>query len=96
MVVSPLVLNGVLPHILKEHCYWVQEYPITVGENRLNLAELAKLRFLDGLNRQILAKHFGVSLNVISCAINRMKSSGFEIVGLSQDEREKILWASQN
>ncbi len=66
------------------------------NETRLNLAELAKLRFLNGLDRKLLANHFGVTPNVISCTINRLKKSGFEIEGLAQGEREKILWASQN
>lgn len=96
MIEFILPKNGVHKSTVRETPYWIQEYPIKWDEPKLNLAKLAKLRFIDGLDRHQLAKHFDVSPNIISCALDRMRKTGFDVEGLHQGEKERIAWASQN
>jgi hypothetical protein len=71
-------------------------YPIQWRESRVNLAELAKLRYLEGWSREQLARHYGRTLNAITNYCQNIRRKNFELDGLSMLEREKIKWAYQN
>lgn len=65
-------------------------YPIQWHESRVNLTELAKLRYIHGWSRQELARHYGRTLNAITnyCQIIRRKD--FDLDGLTIKEKEQM------
>lgn len=69
---------------------WVREYPIQWHDPRINLAELAKLRWIEGWSREALAKRYGKSVNAIQCYFQLLKREGFHGVGLTVSEIEII------
>ena len=71
-------------------------YPIQWRELRVNLAELAKLRFIDGWSRQQLADHYQRTLYAITNYCQNIRKKDFNLEGLTNEEREKIRWASKN
>ena len=58
---------------------------------RLNLAELARLRWIEGLSTQELAKHFGKTLYAIENYYQAARRANFEIEGLAAKDRTQIL-----
>ena len=81
--------------IVEEPLAWSEEYPIQWREPRLNLAELAKLRWIEELSTQELAKHFGKTLYAVENYYQAARRVKFEIEGLTAKERKQILWASK-
>ena len=71
-------------------------YPIQWHEPRVDLAELAKLRYLEGWSRQRLASHYGRTLNAITNYCQTIRRRDFRLPGLTETERKKIRWAYQN
>ena len=71
-------------------------YPIQWHESRVNLAELAKLRYLEGWSRQKLASHYGRTLNAITNYCQNIRRKDFKLEGLTAEEREQIKWAYQS
>jgi hypothetical protein len=65
-------------------------------ESRVNLAELAKLRYLQGWSRQRLASHYGRTLYAITNYCQDIKKKGFNLEGPTAEEKEGIRWAYQN
>jgi hypothetical protein len=68
-----------------------QEYPIQWRDQRVNLAELAKLRWIDGWTRPQLADHYKKTLYAISKYCKTIKQRSFDLEGLSKEERVEIL-----
>jgi hypothetical protein len=62
----------------------------------VNLAELAKLRYLQGWSRQRLASHYGRTLYAITNDCQNIRRKNFNLEGLTEAEKEKIRWAYQN
>ena len=62
---STSVTFGARGAIVEEPLVWAETYPIQWREPRINLAELAKLRWIDGWSRRELAKHYGKSVDAI-------------------------------
>jgi hypothetical protein len=56
----------------------------------VNLAELAKLRWLEGWSRVRLAGHFQKTSYAIAKYCVAVKKKGFEVDGLSSSEKEQI------
>jgi hypothetical protein len=73
-----------------------QEYLFEWRESRVNLAELAKLRWIDGLTRPQLASHYQKSLHAITKYCVTIKKEDFDLEGLTVEERGKIRRGSQN
>ena len=71
-------------------------YPIQWHESRVNLAELAKLRFIEGWSRKQLADHYQRTLYAITNYCQNIMKKDFDLEGLTHEEREKIRWASKN
>ena len=51
-------------------------YPIQWRELRVNLAELAKLRFIDGWSRKQLAEYYGRTEDAIQNYFQKIKKKG--------------------
>jgi len=71
-------------------------YPIQWQESRVNLTELAKLRYMYGWSRQILARNHGCTLNAITNYSQCIRRKNFDLDGLTLEEKEQIKWAYQN
>jgi hypothetical protein len=71
-------------------------HPIQWVESRVDLAELAKLRWIDGWSRQRLASHYGRSLHAITNYCQNIRRKNFDLKGLTAEERERIRRAYQN
>ena len=76
--------------ILDEPLCWVEEYPIVWREPRLNLAELAKLRWIEGWDRKRLANHFGRTEEAIQNYFQKIKKAGFNLPNLTVEELRRI------
>jgi hypothetical protein len=74
----------------------VETYPIQWREPRLDLAALARLRWVEGYSRQQLAVKYGKTTVAIQNYFQELRRLDFRVSGLSKQEREKILWASKN
>jgi hypothetical protein len=62
----------------------------------VNLAELAKLRWLDGWSRQQLADHYQRTLYAITNYCQNIRKKDFDLEGLTKKEQEKIRLAFKN
>ena len=51
-------------------------------EPRLDLAELAKLRWIEGLSRKVLAERYGRTEEAIQNCFQALKRKSFEVPGL--------------
>jgi len=60
----------------------------------VNLAELAKLRYLDGWSRQKLAQHYGRTPNAITNYCQNIRKKDFNFMELTETEKEQIRIAS--
>ena len=74
----------------------VETYPIQWREPRLDLAELARLRWVDGFSKKELAERYGKTTVAIQNYFQELRRLDFYVSGLSKQEREKVLWASKN
>jgi hypothetical protein len=54
-----LLLDDARGPIVEEPLAWAEQYPIQWREPRVDLAELAKLRWIEGLSRKELAQKYG-------------------------------------
>jgi hypothetical protein len=88
--------HGALRSNIEESLTLDLEYPIQWRESRVNLAELAKLRYLEGWDRKKLANHYKRTLYAITNYCQIIRKKNFNLDGLTQAEKEKIRWASKN
>jgi hypothetical protein len=72
------------------------DYQVEWRESRVNLAELAKLRYIDGWSRQQLADHYQKSLFAITNYCQNMRRKDFNLEGLTKEERKRIKWTYKN
>jgi len=82
--------------ILEEPLVFDLSYQIQWVESRVDLAELAKLRWIEGWNHQKLSLHYNRTLNAINNYCQNIRRKNFNLPGLTTEEREKIKWAFQN
>lgn len=75
---------------LEEPLGWVITYPIQWRDPRVNLAELAKLRWIESWSREALAKRYGKSVDAIQCYFQHLKRKDFLNVGLTPKEVKTI------
>jgi transposase len=74
--------------------------PLTILRNygvewvapKVNLRELALLRFIQGKSERELAQYFGRSKTAIHELLARMLKNDFRHANLSKEERERIKW----
>ena len=89
-------MSGARRPIVGEPLCWVEEYPIEWREPRIDLGELAKLRWIEGFSRNELAERYGRTEMAIQNYFQALKRKGFRVPGLSEKERTEILWALKN
>ncbi len=75
---------------------WVEEYPIQWRDPKLDLGELARLRWIEGLSQKELARRLGRSKSGIQRYDKKLKQLGSRVPGLTAEERRKIKWALEN
>ena len=73
----------------------VETYPIQWRKPRLDLAELAKLRWIEGYSRKQLAEKYGKTTVAIQNYFQELRRLKFRVPGLSDMERIKILRAQK-
>lgn len=74
----------------------VETYPIQWREPRLDLAELARLRWVEGYSRKQLAEKYGKTIVAIQNHFQELRRRKFRIAGLSEKERNRICISQQN
>jgi len=81
---------------VEEHLSWAETYPIEWREPRVDLGELAKLRWIEGLSRKELAERYGRTQGAVQNYFQILRRKNFVVPGLSNAERKEILWKSKN
>ena len=81
--------------IVEELLTWAENHPIEWWEPRLDLAELAVLRWIKNGSVQELAAKFGKSECAIQNYIQQVRRKNFRVPGLSEKERKKIMHLSK-
>ena len=87
---TKILVNGTRSSNMDELLDWVLAYPIQWREPKLNLAELARLRWIEGWSRRRLAEHFKKSDSAIQFHLQKLKRARFLGVGLTVDEIGRI------
>jgi transposase len=77
-----------------EPLVYQQIYQVEWVAPRVNLRELALLRFIQGKTERELAQYFGRSKTAIHELLARMLKNGFRHANLTVEERERIKWES--
>ncbi len=90
------ITNGARRNKIEEPLLLDQEYPVQWQESRVNLAELAKLRYLEGWDRKKLAQHYQRTLYAITNYCQIIRKKNFDLEGLTALEKRKIRWAFKN
>lgn len=88
--------NGARGSRVEEPLVFNTSYEIQWFGSKVDLAELAKLRWIKGWSYQKLGIHF----NRTPCAINnycqKARKMNFRLPGLTKKEQEKIKWEFRN
>lgn len=71
-----------------------RNYQVKWVAPRVNLRELALLRFIQGKTERELAQYFGRSKTAIHELLVRMLNNDFRHANLTNEEREQIKWRS--
>ncbi len=90
----PNEFNGARGPRVEEPLAWAEEYPIRWWEPRFNLAELAKLRWIEGWSRKDLANMYGKTECAIQNRFQYLKRKGFRVYGLTPKESRMLLGLS--
>ena len=76
---------------VEEPLSWAVAYPIQWRESRVDLAELARLRWINGLSVKQLAKEFGRTEYAIGNYCQNARRKKFDLPGLSAADKRIIL-----
>ncbi len=76
--------------IVHEPLSWNIELPIEWKEPKFDLAELARLRWIEKWPRKQLARHFGKTEVAIQNHFSALKNKDFRVQGLSESDRLKV------
>jgi hypothetical protein len=90
-----LLFCGARRAIVGEPLVWVETYPIQWRKPRIDLAELAKLRWIKDFSRKDLAARFGKSELAIQNYFQFFEGKKFDVPGLSVAERKELVWKSK-
>jgi hypothetical protein len=82
-----LKLLGARRPIVEEPLAWAEEYLIQWREPEFNLAELARLRWIEGLSTKQLAEKYGRTECSIENYYQKLRRLEFRVSGLSEIER---------
>jgi DNA-binding CsgD family transcriptional regulator len=89
-----LEINGARRTIVDEPLACQRIYQVEWVAPRVNLRELALLRFIQGKTERELAQYFGRSKTAIHELLVRMVKNDFKHANLSSQERELLKWKS--
>jgi hypothetical protein len=84
-------LVGARRPIVEELLSWAEEYPIEWREPRVDLAELARLRWIEGMSQRELAERYGRTEFAIGNYFQNLRRKDFRVPGLSPTDRKSIL-----
>lgn len=84
--------NGARRSIVDEPLIYLKTYQIEWVAPKVNLRELALLRFIQGKTERELAQYFGRSKTAIHELLARMLKNDFRHANLTKEERERIKW----
>lgn len=87
--------NGARNPRIGEPLVRVETYPIQWREPRLDLAELARLRWIEGYSRKQLAEKYGKTTVAIQNYFQELRRCDFRIAGLSTAERRRVRFCSR-
>ena len=90
------LLNGGPRSRVDEPLNLAKSYQIEWCAPRVNLRELALLRFIQGKTERDLAKHFGRSKTTIHQMLESMVKNNLKHTELTKEEREKVRSAYKN
>ena len=79
---------------LDEPLTFQRNYQVEWVAPRVNLRELALLRFIQGKTERELAQYFGRSKTAIHELLARMLKNDFKHINLTNKEKEQIKWRS--
>ncbi len=82
---------GARGHRVGELLSWSVEHPIEWREPKVDLAELAKLRWIEKWTRSDLAKRYGRTETAIQNLFQEIKKKDFKVPGLSDSDRRLII-----
>ncbi len=85
------ILNGARGSKVDEPLAFQRNYQVEWVAPRVNLRELALLRFIEGKKERELAAIFGRSKTGIHGLLDRMVKNGFKHANLTSDEMKTIL-----
>jgi hypothetical protein len=88
-LLSPLI-NGARGSSLKEPLDRAKTYPIQWRDPRVNLSELAKLRWIEGWDRKKLAAYFGRTEVAVQNYFQEIRRKGFRLSGLTESELRRV------
>lgn len=86
------MINGARGSKLDEPLAFQRNYQVEWVAPRVNLRELALLRFIQGKTERELAQYFGRSKTAIHELLARMLKNDFRHANLTKEERESIKW----
>jgi len=86
--------NGARRSKVDEPLISLRIYQVEWVAPRVNLRELALLRFIEGKTERELAKYLGRSKSAIHELLGRMVKNDFKHANLTSDERERIKWVN--
>ncbi len=86
------IFNGARGSKLDEPLTITRFYQVEWVAPRVNLRELALLRFIQGKTERELAQYFGRSKTAIHELLARMLKNDFKYIYLTDGERERIKW----
>jgi predicted HTH transcriptional regulator len=84
--------NGARGSKLDEPLVFQRNYQVEWVAPRVNLRELALLRFIQGKTERELAQYFGRSKTAIHELLARMVKNDFRHANLTKQEKERITW----
>lgn len=86
-------LIGTRRAIVEEPLAWAETFSIQWRESRVDLAELAKLRWIERLSRKQLAGRYDRTECAMQNYFQKLRRRGFRVPGLSEKDRAAILTA---
>jgi hypothetical protein len=92
ILVISICCNGARRSIVDEPLVYQRIYQVEWVAPRVNLRELALLRFIQGKTERELAQYFGRSKTAIHELLARMLKNDFRHANLTNEERERIRW----
>ena len=84
--------NGARGSKVDEPLAFQRNYQVEWVAPRVNLRELALLRFIQGKTERELAQYFGRSKTAIHELLARMLKNDFKHANLTNQEKERIKW----